>query len=448
MLTRRNLLKVLAASMGAQLLGASVVRAQTSYHPERFSGQTLKVLWPSDYLALEAPTSLFPEFTKKTGIKVEVTRIPYVSIKQAVLAGRDKSQAEFDLFTYIASWKSELFDKQCLADLGPMFKDPTICDPEYDFDDLIPGYVVNSSMVGGRKGYLEGASAKLVGLPRGMETSLLAFKKDVFEKNNLTAPTSYLELISLIKTIKRKANLPPMTARLKAGHHSVHSFLLHFNPLGGVFFNDQWQAAFNQAPGVEALNFLKLVLETGSPELQNFGFSENQEEFMTGKSVMYLDSTSIIPALNLPEYKGVRENIGYALHPRGVRYSSAMAGFGCGIAQKSQNQQAAFIFLQWLTNKEQDLAFTRLGVQSNRKSTLMNQKLLSEIPYLDLLRKQLVMANPDWRPIIAHWDEINNQYIGKAIPAALSGAVASQAALNDCAAQVNALMRQWGYQTS
>jgi multiple sugar transport system substrate-binding protein len=256
-----------------------------------------------------------------------------------------------------------------------------------------------------------------------------------------------MELSSLIKTIKRKANLPPMTARLKAGHHSVHSFCLHFNPLGGTFFNDQWQAAFNQAPGVDAVNFLKLVLETGSPQMHTFGFAENQEEFITGKSVMYLESTSIIPALNLPEYNGVRDNIGYALHPRGVRYSSAMAGFGCGIAEKSKNQQAAFIFLQWLTNKEQDLQFTRLGVQSNRKSTLSNQKLLAEIPYLDLLRKQLVMANPDWRPMISQWDDINNNYIGKAIPAALNGSQTAQVALNACAEQVNALMRKAGYQT-
>jgi len=447
MTNRRQLLKVLGASMGAQLLGANVVRAQDTYRPDRFSGQTLQVLWPSDYLALDAPVRLFPEFTKKTGIKLEVKRVPYVTIKDAVLAGRDQPQAEYDLFTYIASWKSELFDKQCLADLSPLFKDPTISDPEYDFDDLIPGYVVNSALVGGRKGYLEGANAKLVGLPRGMETSLLAYKKDVFEKNSLTIPSSYMELSSLIKTIKRKANLPPMTARLKAGHHSVHSFFLHFNPLGGAFFNDQWQAAFNQAPGVDAVNFLKLVLETGSPQMHTFGFAENQEEFITGKSVMYLESTSIIPALNLPEYNGVRDNIGYALHPRGVRYSSAMAGFGCGIAEKSKNQQAAFIFLQWLTNKEQDLQFTRLGVQSNRKSTLSNQKLLAEIPYLDLLRKQLVMANPDWRPMISQWDDINNNYIGKAIPAALNGSQTAQVALNACAEQVNALMRKAGYQT-
>ena len=149
MINRRKLLKLFATTLGAPLLGASVVRAQSTYRPDRFSGQTLNVLWPSDYLALDAPVRLFPEFTKQTGIKVEVKRIPYVTIKDAVLAGRDRPEAEFDLFTYIASWKSELFEKKCLADLGPLFKDPTISDPEYDFDDLIPGYVVNSALVGG-----------------------------------------------------------------------------------------------------------------------------------------------------------------------------------------------------------------------------------------------------------------------------------------------------------
>jgi multiple sugar transport system substrate-binding protein len=78
---------------------------------------------------------------------------------------------------------------------------------------------------------------------------------------------------------------------------------------------------------------------------------------------------------------------------------------------------------------------------------LANQKLASEVPYLDVLRKQLVMGNPDWRPMIPQWDTINVDYMGKAIPKVLNNLATSQNALNDCALSVNDLMRQWGYQT-
>jgi len=446
-MNRRNLLKLLAAGVGSPWAFSDLAHAQGAYKPERFSGQTIRVLWPTDYLALDAPVAFFPEFTQKTGIKVEVTRIPFLTIKPRILAANANSQAEFDVFAYIAPWKTEFYEKNCIADLGPMFKDPSIADPSYDFDDLIPGYVINSGLAGGRKGYLDGPQAKLVGIPRGMETSILAYKKDVFIKNNLTAPASYTELRSLIKALNTKAKVPAMTQRLMAGHHCVYSWLLHFNPMGGSFFDDRWNSTFNQAPGVEAADFLKLVAETGVPQLQQFGFKENQDEFITGKSAMYLDSSSIISALNLPEYASIRGNVAYALHPRGSRYASAVAGFACGISPKSENQQAAFIFLQWLTNKEQDVKFTRLGVQSNRKSTLANQKLISEVPYLEVLRKQLVMGNPDWRPMIPQWDTINVDYMGKAIPQVLNGAATSQEALNQCASQVNGLMQQWGYRT-
>ena len=446
MMNRRNILKLVAAGFGSSLV-AKVSHAQGAYKPERFSGQTIRVLWPSDYLALEATVAFFPEFTQKTGIKVEVERIPYGDIKNRLLSKSASTQSEFDAFLYIAPWKTELSEKNYIADLGPLFKDASINDPTYDFEDLIPGYVVNGGLVGGRKGYLEGSQAKLVGIPRGMETSILAYKKDIFVKNNFTAPGSYVELKSLIKALSTKAKVPPMTARLRPGHHCVHSWLLQFNPMGGTFFDEQWRSNFNQPPGVEALDYLKLVADTGVPQLQQFGFKENQEEFITGKSAMYLDSTSIITALNLPEYASIKGNVAYALHPRGSRYASAMAGFACGISASSANKEAAFIFLQWLTNKEQDVKFTRLGVQSNRKSTLSNQKLLAEIPYLEILRKQLVMANPDWRPMIPQWDIINIDYMGKAIPRALNNEANSQKALNECATQVNILMKQWGYQS-
>ena len=444
-MNRRNLLKFLGASAGTQLIPAKSVSAQGSYRPERFRGQTIRVLWPSDYLALNAPVSFFPEFTEKTGIKVEVTRIPYMDIKPRILAGGAKAQADFELFAYIAPWKTELYEKKCIVDLAPLFDDPTISDPTYDLDDLIPGYVVNSGLAGGRKGYMEGPQAKLVGIPRGMETSILAYKKDVFVKNNLTAPGSYNELRSLIRTLNTKAKVPAMTARLKAGHHCVYSWLLHFNPMGGSFFDAQWNATFNQAAGIEAVDFLKLVAETGVPDLQNFGFTENQAEFLTGKSAMYLDSSSIISALNLPEYASIKNRVAFALHPRGARYASAMAGFACAITKNSDRQQAAFIFLQWLTNKEQDVKFTRMGVQSNRKSTLTNQSLIAEVPYLDILRKQLVMGNPDWRPMIPQWDVINVDYVGKTIPDVLNNVQQSKPAFDACANQVNALMKQWGY---
>ena len=446
-MNRRNTLKFLAAGFGSQFIMPGVINAQSSYRPDRFSGQTVRLLWPSDYLALDAPIKYFPEFTRQTGIKIEVTRIPYTTIKKRILENSASEKSEFEIFTYIAPWKTELFEKNCIADLAPFFKDQSISDPNYDFADLIPGYVVNSCLVGGRKGYLEGEKAKLVGIPRGMETSILAYKKDIFAKSSLTTPGSYVELRSLIKSLSSKAKVPPMTARLKPGHHCVHSWLLQFNPMGGVFFDERWKASFNQAPGVEALDYLKLVVDTGVPQLQQFGFQENQDEFITGRSAMYLDSTSIITALNLPEYASIKNNVAYALHPRGMKYSSAMAGFACGISPKAENQQAAFIFLQWLTNKEQDIQFTREGVQSNRKSTLVNPKLLAEIPYLDILRKQLVMANPDWRPMIPQWDIINIDYMGKAIPKALNNVQSSQEGLNECAMSVNDLMRQWGYQT-
>lgn len=435
----------MGAAAGAQLCSPVLASETNSYKPNRFSGQTLNLLWPSDYMGLDAPIDFLPEFTKKTGIKIDVTRIPYTEIKEKIISGTSDSSTKFDVFAYIAPWKTELFTKNCIADLGPMFKDPSISDPNYDFEDLIPGFVVNSCLTGGRKGYLEGDQAKLVGIPRGMETSILAYKKDIFSRNDLKVPASYTEFRSVLKALSLKAKVPAMTARLKPGHHCVHSWLLHFNPLNGVFFDDNWQTRINEQPGVEAVNFLKLVAETGVPNLQTFGFAENQSEFITGKSAMYLDSTGIISALNLPKYSAVKNNVGYALHPRGSKYSSAMAGFACGISPKSQKQQAAFVFLQWLTNKEQDIKFTRAGVQSNRRSTLASKDLLAEIPYLEILRKQLLMANPDWRPMIAQWDTINIDYLGKAIPEVINGTKAAQAAMNDCATGINALMRKNGY---
>jgi multiple sugar transport system substrate-binding protein len=53
--------------------------------------------------------------------------------------------------------------------------------------------VENIGLVGGPKGYLAGPGAKLYGLPYGAETSVLAYRRDMFAKLNLKAPETYAD---------------------------------------------------------------------------------------------------------------------------------------------------------------------------------------------------------------------------------------------------------------
>lgn len=197
-----------------------------------------------------------------------------------------------------------------------------LADPTFDLADVVPGYLQNIGLVGGPKGYLPGPGARLYGLPFGAETSVLAYRRDVFSKLQLQPPTDYAQVRRLLPLLRSKAGMAALTSRGQMGHNCVHAWLLHFNPLGGRVFDSRWMPTFHQAPGVQALQLLKEIADTGPEGMSNFGYNEMLEAFLDGRSAMYLDSTAIFGAVRSSPLSRVDGKVGYALHPRGARRAS------------------------------------------------------------------------------------------------------------------------------
>jgi multiple sugar transport system substrate-binding protein len=57
----------------------------------------------------------------------------------------------------------------------------------------------------------------------------------------------------------------------------------------------------------------------------------------------------------------------------------------------------------------------------------------------------LEYSDPDWRPIIPEWDEINIQALGVAVSEALTGKKTPEEALNGMVPKVKAVMVRGGY---
>lgn len=393
----------------------------------------------------DAMMKLLPEFTRESGIKVEVDRVPFSSLKVKQLEDFKKSQSAYDLLSYGVMWKSEYAKFGHIYDLSGFFKNPNLVDPEFDLEDIVSIYRENIGLVGGWKGYLAGSSAKLYGLPFGAETSVLAYKKDIYTKLGLTPPSSYYELERAISAIENKPGIFPLASRGQVGHQCVHAWLLHLNPMNGKIFEQDWTTRFNSQAGVRALNFLKRVISSGPPGCSDFGQAEMIDAFVQGPCATYLDSTIIFSVLRDSSYSKLSSNIGYLPHPRASKQSSQSGGLGLAISRKSNNPNAAFLLMQWLTSKERDKAILRAGGAPHRMSTIGDAGLQRSYPELLVLRESLRFADPDWRPVIPEWDEINTNILGTAIHDVLLGKEDSKKSLDNAAIKVAALMSRGGY---
>ena len=408
---------------------------------EKYEGTTIVVSWPALSHFIKAE-ELIEEFTEETGIEVEVDALQYLKLRDRQLLEMSKDEGEYDVVSWVVMWKGEYVSKGLLTPLSQFYTNGSLVDPNYDINDIADAYMQNGGIVGGHKGYMPGVSGAMYGVPFGAETSILAYRKDIFEEQGLEVPTTYDELRAVMASLD-EAGIPALTSRGKTGHQVTAAWLLHLAPLGGKIFDDQWNPVINSSEAVEAAQVLREVAQTGPSGIPTFGFGEAAAAFLQGEAAMHLDTLKIAAMSRDPKLSKIDGKVGYALHPVGSRCGSETGGFAAGIPANSQNKEAAFLFLQYITSKAGDQRMVELGGDPVRISTLMNNtEGFDEYP---VVAEQLPCADPDWRPLIPEWNELNIDVLGQALTQVITTDDPIQPIMDAANEKARAIMEREGY---
>lgn len=411
-----------------------------------YAGTTLVINVPA-HPHYNAMMKVLPEFTKETGIEVEVDQLQYLKMRERQTLELTKDEGDYDMIAYVVFSKADYVFADQLENLAKYFMNPKLSDPNYDAGDLIDGYVANIGIAGGKKGYLPGATGSLYGIPYGSETSVLAYRKDIFEKHGIDVPQNYDQLLdATCKIPEVEEGMGGMASRAASGHQASHAFLLHLAPLGGRVFDDNWNPIINNEAGVAAANALKTIVDCGPEGSQTFGPAEAAASFSQGNSAMFMDSIAFAAGFEDPSKSKVAGKVGYALHPEGVRRGSQTGGFGIAIPKNAENKEAAFLLMQWLTSKKGDLLTAMAGGNPSRFSTYQDADLNAKYPYSATFGEALKYADPDWRPIIPTWGKINAD-IGTTMSQVLTEGLDPQEALDGVATRAKDIMSEAGYYT-
>jgi multiple sugar transport system substrate-binding protein len=440
---KKTLLTTIGVGVSVCLLASSAV-AGNPYEP--YKGTTLVVNFPA-HPHFDAVMKVLPKFTEETGIKVEVDQLQYMAMAQKQSLELTKPRGDYDLIAYVVFSKADYVNANQIEPLAPFFMNPKLADPNYDAEDLIDGYMQNIGVAGGKKGYLPGPTGALYGIPFGAETSILGYRKDIFEKHHLKIPETYDELLDLTCKIKDlEPGMAGLTSRGASGHQLSHAFLLHLAPLGGKVYDDHWKPIINNEAGIKAGETLKKILECGPEGGTAFGFAEAKNAFLQGKAAMYLDTSVIAGEVEDPEKSKIVGKVGWALHPKGVRRGSQTGGFGIAIPRNAAHKEAAFLLMQWLTSKRVDKMIALEGGNPSRFSTHADAEVNAKYPHMKIFGEALKYADPDWRPIIPTWGEVNTE-LGTTLSKAMTSGMSIKEALDTIAARAKAVQEKAGYYT-
>lgn len=444
---RRQLLKGSAKTLALTSLAPTVSMATllssiATTAQAKTSDRPLRVMLPS-LPHFEIIKQTLRNLSVVTKVPIEIDLFPYLDMRSIQLAELQKKQGKYDLIVMLAAWKTEFAALKLLTNLSQEQKSGRL--KIDDVNDFVPAYLTVAGKVGGDKGYLDGPNAQLFALPLGTDTSILAYRSDIFQKHNWKPPVSYDDLLALLPQIrKHEPGIIPLCSRGARGHQITHAWLLHFNAFGGEVFDKHWYPSVNNAAGLKAIEVLKAIhLSTQGGILDNL-FADMGNAFISGNAAMYLDSSTVFGIINDPVKSMVQDKVAYSLHPKGTVYSAETGGFSVAVPKNTQAPARALQLLASLTAKGPEKAMARKGGIPVRMSTLHDTELQNIFPEYAVLARQLQYANPNWRPIIPEWAVINEQILGNLIHDAVAGILAPGLALEQAEEKMKSVMKHSG----
>ena len=413
----------------------------------QFDGTTIVASVPNN-VNWNTVKQYIPEFTELTGINVELDVLANNNLHDKQLLEFSKPVSDFDVVAYITTWKSEYHRAGGLEILDPYFENTAIAWPEYDIEDFFPAFFELAGKVDGTKDYLDGPDAKLVGVPFGTETSIMAYRKDIFDKHGIKVPETYDEVIEAAKIIREKEpEMYGLSMRTSSGADSCHTWFTLGKPLGAQMLDDNYEPAFDQEGSLETLNFMKEMLSYSPPGAESFDLGGSDNAFLQGLTAMIIDRDKLIGMSQDPEQSKIADSVGFALQPKGADgfLETEAGGFAVGIPANSQNKEAAFLFIQWLTSKDTEKKLAMQAVTPARISTFDDPEVIEACPAFEVVKEAASYANADWRPGIPEITQIQSQYLGVAINQVMTGEKTAEDAMAEIKEPVRQILVEGGY---
>ena len=265
---------------------------------------------------------------------------------------------------------------------------------DYDTADIIPAIAGGLTVDG-----------KLYAAPFYGESSFVMYRKDLMEKAGLTmpdAPTWEFIGEAARKMTDRDNDINGICLRGKAGWGENMAFLTATaNAFGARWFDESWQAQFDQPEWKEALSFyIDLMNDAGPPGASNNGFNENLSLFQQGKCGMWIDATVAASFVTNPDDSTVHDKVGFALAPdtgKGKR-SNWLWAWALGIPAGTDNEEAAKAFIEWATSKDYiELVAENEGwanVPPGARTSLYENPNYKDIPFAEMTLKSIQSADP------------------------------------------------------
>jgi multiple sugar transport system substrate-binding protein len=405
--------RVIAAASTAVIAGALVSCSGSSDVDENadIDGTTIRVTL-ANHVWTETIKELIPEFEEETGATVEISQLAEDQLSDQYNVKLNAGTDEIDVLMYRPLQENKLFASNgYLADITEQVES----DDEWDWSDFQEG-----------PASLTTYEDEVVGVPIITERTVLYYRKDLLEEAGLEVPTTLEELDAAAAAIHE---LHPEIAGYigRTGKSAaVTQFSAFLFSSGGKWLNEDGTSAIGSEEARTAYKFYGDLIRnhtdaTINPEMS---WPEAFAVFQQGQAAFIADADSLYKNMTDPSQSTVSEQVGFAPFPEGSAGSKPynVAAWALAINETSENQSAAWQFIQWATSKEITLEMSKLGVMGARTSVWDDADATAEYPeeLVEAIKINGENGVGEDRPLVFQVAEAR-EIVGEPIVAAIAG---------------------------
>lgn len=387
----------LAVAVAIMAITAGLAAGSTS-HASAASGTTLNVWTMEDSTAF---TSLVANFTKQTGIKVNVQAIPWGNVNDklttAIASGNGPDVVQVglsELPTFVGAG--------ALLNIKPYLqKHPALQSANY-----LDGVASNKI----------NPAKKVLSIPWVSDVRVLFYRKDILSQAGISnPPKTWTQLYN--DATKLAARGPGQYGLYIPQWDSALPVELAWQA-GGTVQDRHGLVTFNTKAFKRAADFyISFYKSKLVPTASDF---DQTQGFVSGAAPMVISGPYLAGAINgaAPELKG---KWGVALLPKDKKGTSLFAGSNMGVWYKSKHVNESLRLLDYLSSAKEQLTWYKLANELPTVKSALAGKALRADPNVAVYIKQLQDAQL-LPPLVPSWGQISQAMLDALNSIVLKGA--------------------------
>jgi multiple sugar transport system substrate-binding protein len=353
--------------------------------PSTHAQKKLTIAWaewaPADYLQ-----ELSKDFTKETGVEVEVVKIPWPSFQDQVFTAFVGQSDRYDIVIGDSQWLGR-------NSVGGHYIELT----DWMKKNIDANSIYGPAMTAFAE-YPKGGG-RYWALPAEVDAAGYVYRKDLFEDPKekaafkakygyeLAPPKTYDQLRDIAEFFTRPPNLYGIATWFSKEYDGITmGFQQVMWSFGGSYGDEKTYRVdghINDEKALKALEFYKNLVKFSPPDAPNYYWAETLDAYKAGKVAMAMDYFAFFPGVvdsqQNPDY---HNKSGFFISPAGPegRYIS-IGGQGMSISAYSKNKEIAKDYMKWFIQKPVQEKWAKLGGFTPHKEVLQSATFMNATPF-------------------------------------------------------------------